>query len=360
MKVLVINTVPFLNNGMSAIILNYYRQLKKDFKFYFVVNHFIEDYFFNYLQEGAEVSILPNRKKTPIKYMIALRKIIRYNDFEIIHIHGNSSLMAMELLALSKVTKAKVIVHCHGSESKYEKIEKFTRNYFYKNYDKALTVELDKSFLFEGKEHEVIPNGIDVRKFQFSEQSRFTIRNTLHLRQETVLIHVGRMNYQKNHFFLLKVFGEYLKLDASAKLILVGDGKFRDEIEATLQEMNILDSVVFTGNVTNVFEYYSAADVFLLPSTFEPFGLVAIEAQANGLPCIFSEKVSSCVKVSESIQYLGINEEDILNWVSEILKYSFMRKEGKHNNPTKNIAQYDIINSSYRLKQIYLDLTQNK
>jgi len=354
MKVLMINTVPYVNAGMSVIILNYYKNLKDEVTFDFIVNDFIEQHFFDLIDsEKCKVFILPHRKRKIFSYIKNLRKIAKIESYDIIHIHGNSSLMAIDQFALKNATRAKILVHCHGSQSDYGIFEKLTRNYFHKNYDKAITVELEASYLFNGKEHKVLNNGIDVEKYCFDESKRRKMRQELEFENNTVLLHVGRMNTQKNHKYLIDVFNYYLKKDPNSKLILIGSGELEKEVLAQVRQLELSKSISFIGDVEDTSPWYSIADVFVFPSTFEPFGLVAVEAQANLLPCVFSDRVSEKVKVIDNVTYLPIGKENINEWVKSISVFANIRKSQFDQELDDRILQYDIAYSAKRLKEIY-------
>jgi len=340
---------------MSAIILDYYKQLKNNFQFDFVINEFIESHFLNQLDEKTHIYKLSNRKRRLFEYIVKLRNIIKENKYDIIHIHGNSSLMAIELFACSH-SKSKMIVHCHGTQSDYGFLEKLTRNYFFRHYHQAITVELEKSYLFAEKEHTVLLNGIDVNKYKFSLENRLQIRQSLKIENNTVLLHVGRMNRSKNHLFLLNVFSDYLSMDPTALLILIGDGPLKNEVVDEIRKLDIENQVKLIGLVENTSDWYSAADIFLLPSNFESFGLVAVEAQVNGLPCIFSENVSKKVKISERVTYLETN--NTFKWIETILDYSKKKRPQFFNQVAEDYLKYDISASANKLKEIYLRLIE--
>jgi len=357
MKILIINTVPFRINGMSRIILDYYAELKNKVKFDFVANDFIIDELREKISKESRIFVLPNRKKKLFSYIIELKKIVSSkNTYDIVHIHGNSSLMAIEQFVLSKIVKKtsiKIIVHCHGSRSDYGIFEKITRHYFYRHYDKALTVELNESHLFKNRTHEVLPNGIIIEQFEFNENNRIQLRNQLNLKDETVLLHVGRMTDSKNHSFILKVFQKYLLVDEQAKLILIGDGPLKREIVKEIKELKVEQSVFLLGNKSNTHEWYSAADLFVLPSAFESFGLVAIEAQANSLPCVFSEKIPTAAQISEHVKYLPTTSEFLDEWVKAILELKNERRTALLLNERIKLGEFNIKNTSNKLMKIY-------
>jgi len=345
---------------MSQIILEYYETLKNKVSFDIVTHSLFEEQYKNRVSENSKIFILPSRKKKTLKYISRLRTIIKQESYDIIHIHGNSALMSIELKAIRKFTNAKIIVHCHGSQSNYGKLERLLRSYFYKNYDKAITVELDESYLFKGKPHEKILNGINLKNYEFQEINKDIIANEFDIKNHTVLLHVGRFNEGKNHKFLIKVFQEYLLIERTAKLFLVGDGPLKNDLIAEVKKLGLSKAIVFVGEYSQVEKWYSASDVFLFPSLHEAFGLVAIEAQANGLPCVFSTSVPRQVKVNENVEFCGISDEDVKEWLTQIHKFSKLRKNKLTSKINPEINKYDIKSSSNRLLNIYHELIYDK
>lgn len=103
-----------------------------------------------------------------------------------------------------------------------------------------------------------------------------------------LVLHVGRFFEQKNHLGLLSVFQFVLEHVPTARMLLVGDGRLRPEIEHTLAKHGLASTVRLLGMRDDVPSLMSKCDVFVFPSFFEGFGLVAIEANAAGLPVVGS------------------------------------------------------------------------
>jgi glycosyltransferase involved in cell wall biosynthesis len=110
--------------------------------------------------------------------------------------------------------------------------------------------------------------------------------------QACVVGHVGRFDEQKNHTFLIDIAAELARRDPTMCLLLVGDGPLRPSIEMKVSELGLARNVRFAGVRSDVPRLMKCAmDVFLFPSLFEGLGLVLVEAQAAGLPCVFSDVV---------------------------------------------------------------------
>jgi glycosyltransferase involved in cell wall biosynthesis len=109
-----------------------------------------------------------------------------------------------------------------------------------------------------------------------------------------VIGHVGRFSPQKNHSFLLEIAKHVCAMSPDARFVLVGDGPLRNEMDGKAKDLGISENIVFTGIRGDVVRLVKGVmDVFLLPSLFEGFPLVLIEAQAAGLPCIIADAISS-------------------------------------------------------------------
>ncbi len=135
----------------------------------------------------------------------------------------------------------------------------------------------------------VLPNSIDTKLFKKDESGAELVRRQYGISRESkVLIFVGRLAREKNLIFLLKAFGEILKSQKNVVLLLVGDGYQLDELKKTSKALGVERNVIFTGFVPHdqVPAYYSASDVYVMPSLSETMGLVVVEAASCGLPVV--------------------------------------------------------------------------
>ena len=97
----------------------------------------------------------------------------------------------------------------------------------------------------------------------------------------------------------------------NAKLLLIGEGDSKSEIETLVAQKNLKKDVIFYGSSQRVNQLFQAMDIFLLPSHFEGLPIVDIEAQASGLPVIFSDQVTREAKLTENVSFLPINNESL-------------------------------------------------
>jgi glycosyltransferase involved in cell wall biosynthesis len=135
--------------------------------------------------------------------------------------------------------------------------------------------------------------GVDLAPFRQSVD-RSAIRAELKIHEQALVIgHVGRLEYPKNHGFLVEVAAEVAKREPRAVLLLVGDGALRPQIERQVAALGIGGRVAFAGTRTDIALMLGAMDVFAFPSIYEGLPLALIEAQAAALPCVVSDAISA-------------------------------------------------------------------
>lgn len=169
-----------------------------------------------------------------------------------------------------------------------------------------------KGFLF-------IPNGIETERFRFDAEARGSLRRELGLEDRFVIGNVGRLCYQKNQEFLLDIFAELKKQEPNSKLLFVGEGELEGVLKQKARQLGVEDSVIFYGISQRIEQLFWAMDVFVFPSRFEGFGIVAVEAQAAGLPVVASEFIPGEANVSEEIFYIVSLKDCAAKWADAVL-----------------------------------------
>lgn len=129
---------------------------------------------------------------------------------------------------------------------------------------------------------------------------------------------VGRFVPEKNHLFLLDVFKKINAKIPFARLVLVGKGELMDEVMAYGNKIGLNDSILYLGVRSDVNRLYQAMDAFVFPSKYEGLGIVAIEAQASGLPTFCSENVPSSAGVTDLFYQIALADSSDV-WADEII-----------------------------------------
>lgn len=349
MKILLINTVNLEANGISTFIINVAKQLvKKNFDVTILAPNEVESNLMKKLKNnGVHLKEINGRSSNLINYFIKLRKYLSYEKFDVVHVNGNSTTMAIELLA-AKLAGVKLrIAHSHNTTTEHLLVNKLLRPIFEYSVNGRLACnDAAGQWLFKRKKFTVIRNGIDLDKYKYSLEQRKKIREKLDIKSNQKLLgHVGYFNYQKNQIFLVHVLK---RLPNDYKLIFIGEGDDLGNIKAEVDKYNLKDRIIFTGNVTNVSDYLSAMDLFLLPSRFEGQPFVLIESSASGLKNIVSDRVSVETDLCENNIYVDLTNIDAwVNAIKEVtvldryecsLKYSSILKNRGYDN-YKNVCK---------------------
>ena len=348
--------------GIETYLINYYRNIDRSRIQFDFTNIYDSDLCFQQEMEsyGAKIYKVFNYYKHPIKYLKQVKKIIKDNDYKIVHCNMNSAVMLYPLIA-AKLGGAKVIIsHSHNSSSDkgflktiLHNINKhfiplFSNTYFACS-DKAGKWFYNKKILNSDK-YFVINNAIDTKKFAYNLNSRVKKRQELGINDSTIVIgHVGRFNKQKNHNFLVDVFYKFHKKNPDSLLLLVGDGPLMSEIKNKVQLLKLSDCVNILGKRNDANELYQAMDIFALPSIYEGLPLVGVEAQVSGVKCIFSTNITKEVKLSTQTLFLPL---DVDKWCDEIKKL----EKTKHKRVTLKACNFDIIVESKKICGLYEEL----
>lgn len=356
MKVLMINTIKLEKNGVTTFILNSCSSLRDEkVNVSIGASNNIDPELQKILNNKQITFIkLPNRKKNIFKYFTFLIKMLTQQQYDVVHINGNSTTMAIELLA-AKVAGIKVrVAHSHNTLTEHPIFNKIFRPLFEStvNGRVACNVAAGK-WLFGKQKFLVIKNGIFFNKYKYNQKKRKAIRKSLNLSENNILLgHVGFFNYQKNQEFFIELMKE---LDNKYKLLLIGNGDLYDQFNEKVKE-NKLEHRIFTiGTVSNVPDYLSAMDIFLLPSRFEGQPFVIIEALAAGLPCIISDKVSKEIDVTSNSSFIPL---DYNKWNESIRCTELIGRNLRSLSNQKILRQrgYDAGENGAVLKQFYLSL----
>lgn len=304
-----------------------------------------------------------NKLVKQIKCFINLRTLIKKGNYEYIHVHADvaNKLFTSGLAAKSAGAK-KVILHSHaagvdGAHRKLKKcLHKLCRRFLkYIATDYVACSDVAAQWMFPNVDSTrivLINNGIDLEKFQFDEMIRNRVREDLGVKNELLIGHVGRFCYQKNHDYFLGILEVLKKRNIQSKLLLIGEGPDEECFKEKIKQLQLENQVIFWGISNKVQELFMAMDVFVLPSHFEGLPIVGVEAQATGLPVIFSNKITTSAKLTDNVSFLGIETKDVSKWVDTILKYkneTGNRKEAYNFLKEKKFSIQDTVNSFLEL-----------
>lgn len=322
MKVLVINTAPTGFTGITGVMLNYIRVTAEAVGYDFVLAGNVDPKRRDELQQyGEDIYIPPcSRVKNPLQYTSWLIKKMRLKKYAAVHVHGNSGTMFFEMYAAKRAGIPVRICHSHSSSCKFMLAHRVLKPLM--NRIKTVGIACsDKAgdWLFSG-DYVLLGNGIDITRFRFDPQIRQQYRQELGLKDNFVVGHIGYMDTEKNHTYLLRVFEELCKVRPDSKLLLIGDGRLRPQVEEQFRQSGLQKNVLALGKRYDAAQLYQCMDVFVLPSLYEGLPVSLVEAQTAGLPCVVSAAVTRQVDLVNNMQFVGIDEDDRGKWVEAILR----------------------------------------
>ena len=359
-KILIIITTGFVPwGGLTTVAMNYYRgmdktELQMDFA---SCNMAPQSLIYEVNQNSGQYIQLPNRKKKTLNYMKELYQLLKKGKYDVVHIHGNSATMTFELLPSLMAGVKKRIVHVHNSRNQHNLMHTILYPFFNKMLTDRISVsEASGRYLYKKNKFIVLNNAIDIQHYRFQEELKEECRRKYRIDEDAYVIGtVGKLNYQKNHTFLINVFAEVKKIKPKAKLLIVGGGKLKDKLMEQIQALHIEESCILAGMQSDTAAFLSAMDVFVFPSLFEGLGMAVIEAQASGLSCIVSDTVPLETKVSDNIEYMSLRQP-LEKWVEKIVTMNVGNRNIKSKKACSDIRNcgYDIGKEAYKLRQIYI------
>lgn len=302
-----------------------------------------------------------------IGYCKALHKFFgEHNDYQAIHM--NSGPKNFFLLWYGKRFGIPVrIAHSHNSgyqtSSKLQKalgdvfkipLRRVATNYIACS-EKAGQWMFGKNLVEQGKV-EILPNGVDLEEFRFSTEVRAQVRKELDIEDKIVIGNVGRFTTQKNHKFLIKIFKEIHQKNQDTMLLLAGIGELMEDCEKQVEELGLGEVVKFLGFRSDVTDLLQGMDLFLMPSLYEGFPVTGVEAQASGLPCVFTDTITREAKLLDNVKFLSL-ESDAGIWAEEVLGVWEIAKIREQREGSYHVLKhkgFDIQEMIMNLRKVYI------
>lgn len=280
---------------------------------------------------GVRFFELSGRQRSLIQNYRLFFALLQREQYDIVHFNLFHGLSLVYVRIARKMGVPMRIAHSHNTALR-KSITRPLKQMLHYIAKKAFTKEAtdlwacSKSaaeFLFsktvlERKGFRFIPNGIEIERFRFDPQAREQVRAELGLAGKFVIGNVGRLCYQKNQSFLLDVFAQVKQRKPESCLLLVGEGELLKELTERAQRLGIANSVILYGVTSHVERLLWAMDVFVMPSRFEGLPVTSIEAQASGVPCIFSEAVTKECTIVRGVRFLPLSAP-VSQWAQVII-----------------------------------------
>lgn len=322
-------------DGMTIVEYRIALQLKDEFVFdWFIFGNKIGPYEEKFRELGSQIVHLEDIKLQFRARTLesALYKFLKNSSYDTVYFDtefaGRSWLMFISGLAGVKYR----VIHSHNTgETRHT--PKLV-NGFFKLLMKFVTTDYlacsreAAEWLFPHSclnKVKYVKNGIDTESFRFTSTKRDRIRKQFGISDATLVIgNVGRLSKQKNQIKAIDILSAVKKKTNDVILLIVGSGELETEMKEYVRQKNLTDCVIFAGGTNDVASFYCAMDVFLLPSLYEGFGIVSIEASAAGLPVLMSDKTPNEVLLNENMRQLSLEASDEA-WANCILKMADLK-----------------------------------
>ena len=352
------------------MIYSYYRNIDRNlFQFDFVIpkgrsGPIIPDF----EKLGSTFYELPHKGSQPIAYIKELRNLIKRNNYDIVHGHQHSSSYFPLFVAMSCGVKCRV-AQCHSYmvyESVVTKIKRYVGivlNDLSSNLRFACTDEA-ASHLFGKRLRRlfpvtILPNGVEPENFPFTVEARNKAREEFNIGKDTLVFGVvGRMSSEKNHRFLINLLPELIKIKNDVRLLMVGDGPLRNELQDLAIDKGVSNYVIFAGKRPDLVNMLCAMDVFTMPSVYEGSPVSAVEAAANGLPLVLSSAITKDLQFLSNVSYVDIDHGSYGKWAEKIIELS---AKGRDINAVSIINNngFNISSISKLLADCYQEILKN-
>ena len=371
MKILELLGEPIANGGQEAFVINFINAIDMfDLSIDLLTPYNCSNNYYKTIVENKggrvysfNLPFAPGKSRRNI--IKPLKKFLKSNHYDVVHIHsGSISVLKYASLAAKKAKVKKIIVHSHCAADrktfKYRLVKLFsmpTLSLCPTDYCACSQIAGDWKFSkrIAKKKLIILKNGVDLCEFSFKPEMRDIMRQSLGIANgELVIGHVGRFSYQKNHEYLLKIQSDLKKNKVNSKLLPIGSGELFYEVKEQAVKDNILDEIIFVGNVDNVADYMQAMDVFALPSRFEGLPIVGVEAQASGLPCVFSNAITEEAHLTNQVEFLPITDEAVAEW-SKVMQL-LSNQERKDNRIILKEKGFDINATADKILALYKNI----
>lgn len=209
--------------------------------------------------------------------------------------------------------------------------------------------------------HFILNNGIDAKKYVYSQKTREDIRAELHIAKDEIVIGtVGRLTTPKNPPFIIRIIKELENQNIKFRFIWVGVGEKEAEIKKAISYELEKETVIMTGARADVNRVLQAMDIFILPSLWEGLPVAGIEAQAADLPSLFTQGLTSELSITDRCCFLPMNDLD--SWVQKIKSIinsgEFRTRKSRYDEIKAN--KFDILDTAKWLQDFYLSQVRNE
>lgn len=284
-------------------------------------------------KDSINVIHIPSLKH-PVRQYKKFHKLFNADNYDAVYFNISEASNSIGILAAHNNKINKIIVHSHSSgidesnfvyriirktvhiAAKYTIIKKYVTDCVTCS-DKATKWMFPKNMKLCSN-IKMIYNTIDYSIYQYNKEIRKRTRKELEIDENILVLgFVGSLSYQKNIFFLIDILKDLTQKKKNVMLLLVGMGKDYERMQEYAKKSKTDKYTKFLGARTDVPNLLQAMDIFLLPSRFEGFPFVAVEAQMSGLVTLVSDHITKEIKITDRCKFINIDSTD--KWIHAIL-----------------------------------------
>ena len=344
--------------GLETMLMNYYRHMDREkIQFDFLEHRRDRAAYDDEIESlGGRIFRLPRLNPLSSDYFHALNAFFAaHPEYRIVHSH----LDCMSAYPLCAAKNAKVPVRiAHAHSTSQDRNWKLVFKLISKKLISLYTTDLFAcsadagEWMFGTKDVHILPNAIDIERYAFNLLIRNQTKKALGLDDAFVIGHVGRFSAVKNHSFLTDIFAQIKRQEPNSKLLLVGAGSEMQAVQQKVKTLGLGADVIFTGVRNDVANLMQAMDVFVFPSLYEGLGIVLIEAQAAGLPCVVSDTIPREAYLTDLVTAEKLSSS-VEKWAEKILK----KRDFPRTDRRDEIAAhgFDITTEAVKLQEFYIN-----
>lgn len=362
--------------GVESFLLQYYKNIDRScitFDFLMCCNNTFEKYENNPIFNDSKITALHalktggNRINNYIKLVKEVNKYLEENQYDVIHVNTTNLIIQMVLAQYMRGEGVR-IAHSHSgipkraNETMKSLIKRYVKKLVSPICQRVIRKKNDYLFacsknageaLFGKKgvcdpKFKIIKNAIETDNYKFNNDIRKCCRSNESVPDGYKIYGtVGRLAESKNLLFLIDIFKSIHTKDNKSKLWIVGEGPMRNAIEEKIKACQVDDSVTLFGEQKRVVSFLMGMDYFIFPTVYEGLGIVAIEAQATGLPVIVSDAVPEETRVTNHFYSIGLHKKPS-EWAEQIASLKM--------NEDRESALEEVIDCGYEIRYAAKDL----
>lgn len=307
-------------------------------------------------KRNLNIYYVPQCGKKPFSFLKQIFRFYGKRTYDVVHIHSSHAVSILYALPIWFYKRVKIVYHSHNMDGNTKLLHLICKQIVKRRSDIQLACSIPAAeYMYDtSKGVEIIKNGIDLDRFAFDPNTRNRMRRLIQADSSTIIIgNIGRFVEEKNPFFIIDILVSLKRSGRNAKVVYVGDGLLKRDVEKYADAMGVEKDTIFTGQVNNPQDWYQAFDAFVLPSRYEGFPFVGVEAQANDLWVFLSDSITPEIQITSKSVLVSI-EKGANYWADLIYNRVHGGKTSRRDISGEMRSKgYDFADTVKRIEEIY-------